>query len=125
MKLSSQKEKAVSFLQMVASGDVREAFERFISNEFLHHNPYFRGDAESIMVAMEENAKENPEKMFEVKHVMEDGDFIAVHSHVRQHQTDPGAAVVHMFRCQGDRIVEMWDVGQPIPSESPNENGVF
>jgi predicted SnoaL-like aldol condensation-catalyzing enzyme len=125
MNMSSRKEKAVSFLQMAAAGDVREAFERFTGSEFLHHNPYFRGDAESIMQAMEENARKNPEKMFEVKHVLEDGDFIEVHSHVRQHPGDLGAVVVHMFRFHDERIVEMWDVGQPVPSDSPNENGVF
>jgi predicted SnoaL-like aldol condensation-catalyzing enzyme len=125
MNMSSQKEKAVSFLKMVAAGDVREAFERFTSSEFLHHNPYFRGDAESIMRGMEENARANPEKIFEVKLVIEEGEVIAVHSHVRQQPGDLGAVVVHMFRFQDERIVEMWDVGQPIPSESPNENGVF
>lgn len=125
MNMSSRKETAVSFLQMVAAGDVREAFVQFTSGEFLHHNPYFRGDAESIILGMEENAHKNPEKMFEVKHALEEGERIAVHSHVRQHPGDIGAAVVHLFRFEGQRIVEMWDVGQPIPSESPNENGVF
>ena len=29
------------------------------------------------------------------------------------------------FRFQGDRIVELWDLGQPVPEKSPNENGMF
>ena len=41
------------------------------------------------------------------------------------HAADPGFAAVHLFRFDGDRIVELWDVGQPVPEESPNENGVF
>ena len=32
----------------------------------------------------------------------EDGDFVAVHSHVRQRPGDLGAAVVHIFRFDGD-----------------------
>ena len=35
------------------------------------------------------------------------------------------AAVVHFFRFEKGRIAEMWDVGQEIPSDSPNENGMF
>jgi hypothetical protein len=31
--------------------------------DFRHHNPYFRGDAESLMAAMEENARKNPDKL--------------------------------------------------------------
>jgi predicted SnoaL-like aldol condensation-catalyzing enzyme len=121
----SKKERAVSFLQQVASGNVQEAFETHASPDFYHHNPYFRGDAASLMEAMEKNAAENPDKIFEVKHAIEEGDIIAVHSHVKQHPGDLGAVVVHIFRFQEEQIVEAWDIGQLIPEESPNENGFF
>ncbi|SFA85187.1 MULTISPECIES: ester cyclase [unclassified Bacillus (in: firmicutes)] len=122
---NSLKEKAVSFLQLVASGEVREAYRRYISPDFRHHNPFFQGDADSLMLAMEENAAKNPNKILEVKRVIEEGDNVAVHSHVKQKQDDLGVAVVHIFRFHNNFIVELWDVGQPIPENSPNENGVF
>ncbi|SEQ74885.1 nuclear transport factor 2 family protein [Piscibacillus halophilus] len=121
----SNKEKAVSFLKQVASGQVREAYTNYVSSNFLHHNPYFRGDADSLMFAMEENASQNPDKSFEVKLAIEEGDYVAVHSHVKQNPEDLGAAVVHIFRYQDGRIVELWDLGQPVPENSPNENGIF
>ena len=119
------KENAVSFLQLVASGNVREAYQRYTSPNFRHHNPFFRGDAHSLMLAMEENAAQNPHKVLEVKRAIEEGDIVAVHSHVKQNQEDLGGAVVHIFRFHNDQIVELWDVGQPIPADSPNENGMF
>ncbi|NQF14565.1 SnoaL-like domain-containing protein [Brevibacillus sp. HB1.3] len=119
------KENAVSFLQLVASGNVREAYQRYASPNFRHHNPFFRGDAHSLMLAMEENAVKNPHKLLEVKRAIEEGDMVAVHSHVKQNQEDLGGAVVHIFRFHNDQIVELWDVGQPIPAASPNENGMF
>jgi predicted SnoaL-like aldol condensation-catalyzing enzyme len=122
---NSLKEKAVSFLQLVASGEVRDAYHRYVGPEFRHHNPFFRGDADSLMLAMEENASKNPHKVFEVKRVIEEGDVVVVHSHVKQNQDDLGGAVVHIFRFHHALIVELWDVGQPIPENSPNENGVF
>lgn len=122
---NSLKDKAVSFLQLVASGEVREAFRKHIGPDFRHHNPFFRGDADSLMLAMEENAIKNPHKILEVKRVIEEDDTVAVHSLVKQKQDDLGGAVVHIFRFQNNLIVEMWDVGQPIPEKSPNENGVF
>ncbi|NRS49127.1 nuclear transport factor 2 family protein [Brevibacillus sp. HB2.2] len=124
MKTSS-KENAVSFLQLVASGNVREAYQRYAGPNFRHHNPFFRGDAHSLMLAMEENAAKNPHKILEVKRAIEEGDIVAVHSHVKQNQEDLGGAVVHIFRFHNDQIVELWDVGQPIPADSPNENGMF
>ncbi|MFF2445511.1 nuclear transport factor 2 family protein [Neobacillus sp. NPDC058068] len=121
----SLKEKAVSFLQIVASGKVREAYQAYIGPDFRHHNPYFRGDAESLMLAMEENAAMNPHKILEVKLAIQEKDTVAVHSHVKQNPEDLGGAVVHIFRFQNNQIVELWDIGQPIPENSPNENSMF
>ena len=77
------------------------------------------------MAAMEENAEENPDKLFEVKRTIEEGENVVVHSHVRQHPDDIGVIVIHIFRFQNGKIKELWDVGQPIPENSPNENGMF
>lgn len=74
---------------------------------------------------MQENASQNPHKILEVKLAIQEGDTVAVHSHVRQNPDDLGGAVVHTFRFQNSRIVEMWDIGQPIPEDSPNKNGMF
>ncbi|MFD1777479.1 nuclear transport factor 2 family protein [Fredinandcohnia salidurans] len=122
---STLKEKALSFLNLIVSGNVREAYERYIGPDFCHHNPYFRGDAESLMLAMKENAVQNPQKIFEVKLAIEEGDKVSVYSHIRQKPDDPGAAVVHIFRFENDKVVELWDIGQPLPENSPNENGMF
>ena len=119
------KEKAVSFLQLVASGEVREAYEKYVGPGFSHHNLFFLGDANSLMLAMEENAAKNPNKSLEVKQVIEEKEKVVVYSHVKQNPNDSGGAVVHIFRFQDGQIVELWDVGQAIPENSPNENGMF
>lgn len=120
-----QKEAAMDFLRLVASGKVGEAYRKYIGPEFRHHNAFFKSDAESLKAAMEENAAQNPNKVLEIHRALEDGDLVAVHSHIRQHPGDRGAAVVHIFRFQGDRIAEAWDVGQAVPESSPNELGMF
>ena len=121
----SHKKAATSFMQLVATGKVGEAYERYVGSNFRHHNPFFRGDAESLRLAMEKNAAEHPNKVLEVQHVLEDGNLVAVHSRVRQSPDDRGGALVHIFRFEGDRVVELWDIGQPVPENSPNENGMF
>jgi predicted SnoaL-like aldol condensation-catalyzing enzyme len=125
MGSQSLKDRAVEFLTLAATGKVREAYERHAGSGFRHHNPYFRGDAESLMAAMEENAAQNPDKALEVRMALQDGDRVAVFSRVRQRPGDLGGAVVHLFRFEGDRIAELWDVGQAVPEESVNENGMF
>ena len=116
---------ATEFLQLAASGKAREAFEKYVSPEFRHHNAWFAGDGESLMKAMDENARQNPEKQLTIHRIVDGGGQVATYSHVRLHKGEPGAAVVHFFRFEGDRIVELWDVGQQVPADSPNKNGMF
>jgi predicted SnoaL-like aldol condensation-catalyzing enzyme len=116
---------AVAFLEMASSGEVREAYAKFVGLGFRHHNPYFEGSAGSLQAGMEENAQQNPDKVLEVKRVIAEGEFVVVHSHVRQKPDELGGAVVHIFRFENDRIVELWDLGQPVPEDSPNQYGMF
>ena len=58
----SHREIAISVLKLAASGKVREAYSKYVSPNLKHHNPYFRGDRESLMLGMEENATKNPNK---------------------------------------------------------------
>ena len=121
----SHKDAAVSFMRLVGSGKVREAFHKHAAPGFRHHNPFFRGDADSLMKAMEENAAQYPDKAIEVLNVLEDRDLVAVHSRVRHKPGDRGAALVHIFRFAGEHVVELWDISQEVPEESVNENGMF
>ena len=121
----SHKDAAISFLQLSATGKVREAYDTYVSNSFRHHNPYFRGDATSLATGMEENARQYPHKMLEVVRALEDGDQVAVLSRVRLSPDGQDIALVHLFRFEGDQVVELWDVGQPVPDDSPNEHGMF
>ena len=121
----SRKEAAVKFLQMIVAGNIREAYSSFVSRDMRHHNTAFAGDAASLERAMMDDQSRFPEKMFAVKHVLEDGGLVAVHSHIRMNRDENGYAVVHMFRFEDDRIIEMWDIIQAVPENSPNSNGMF
>jgi predicted SnoaL-like aldol condensation-catalyzing enzyme len=116
---------ATEFMRLVAAGEVDEAYARYVSPTFRHHNPFFRGDAKSLREAMQENARKNPNKILEVQRALQEGDLVAIHSRVRQNPQDRGAALVHLFRFRDNRIEELWDVGQPEPEKVINEHGMF
>ncbi len=121
---SNKRDIATSFLKNAASGKLDEAYSH-VSPNFRHHNPYFAGDAESLKAGMADAAAKFPNASLEVQRVFEDGDFVAVHSRVQHASDAPEIAVVHIFRFEGDRIAELWDVGMEAPKDSPNQNGMF
>ena len=122
----NKKDIATAFLKMVSSGQVREAYEKYVHPNFRHHNAYFKGDRESLLVAMEEAHIASPNKSFEVVRALEDGALVATHGRLlRADPSAPEIAAVHIFRFEGDLIIEEWEVGQEVPKDSPNENGMF
>ena len=125
MNKDSNREIALSFFDLVESREFRKWFDKYTSQDFIHHNQHFKGDRESLILTIEEDARNNPEKEVEVKMSLEDGDLVMTYSHVKQSLGDPGFALMHIFRFVGSRIVEVWDINQAILENSPNENGMF
>jgi predicted SnoaL-like aldol condensation-catalyzing enzyme len=124
--MSKLKDAAQSFLKMAGTGKVQEAYDQYVAPSFIHHNQYFKGDRQSLLKGMQDASKITPNKSVEIKKVYEDGDTVITHSLVtRQDPEAPEVAVAHIFRFDKDRIVELWDLGQAISKDSPNENGMF
>lgn len=103
----------------------RAGAEGLVTTGARHHNPYFRAGMPALLDAIMAAAAASTEHDIDVKHVLADGEYVAVHSHVHQARGDAGVAVVHLFRFEGDRIAEFWDIGQPIPADNPNMDGMF
>ncbi len=120
----NKKEIAESFLQGVSSGNVRETYEKYIHPDFFHHNVYFKGDRESFLLGMEENAREFPNKTYETQHILEDENLVTVHGRV-QLSSEMIFSVIHIFRFENDKIIESWEASQEELKDSPNEYGLF
>lgn len=120
----AKKELVTDFLKMLFENKVREAYAKHISADFIHHNQWFKGDRESLMLAMEEAHNANPHATISIKQILEENDFVMTHSHV-VHGPNMEYAAMHIFRIKGDKIVELWDSPVQIDKNSPNKNGPF
>ena len=122
----SQKQIAVRFLELAAAGEVDEAYSNYTAPNFKHHNPYYAGEANSLREGMRESAAETPNKVFDVQHVIEEGELVAVHSKLEMQMNGlTTLAVVHICRFENGKIAEFWDIGQVQPDPLVNENGMF
>src|SRR3954471_14093544 len=115
---------ATDFLRFARAGD-RAAIERLVTPTARHHSAYFAAGMPVLFDAMVTAAASVPQRVTVVKRVLVDGEYVVVHSHVQPRPGDAGVAVVHIFRFEDNRIAELWDVGQPVPAENPNSDGMF
>lgn len=125
MDMHGHADTAREFLRMCARGEVREAFARHVAEGFVHHNAYSAGDRASLIKAMEASARAEPDKVFEVMQGVEGAGRVALLSRLRRPATGKDYAVVHILRFEAGKVVEMWDVGQEVPADSPNVLGMF
>ena len=123
--VEAQKEIALDFLQLVMAGSITEAYDNYVNMHGKHHNMHFSAEFESLKKGMVENFTQFPNKRIMVKNVLGDCDLVAVHSNIIMKPGEPGIAAVHIFRFEAGKIVEMWDIGQSIPLDSPNRLGAF
>lgn len=54
-----------------------------------------------------------------------EGDLVVTHSNLHLAPGDRGMAVADVWRLDGGRIVEHWDVIQEVPEEAANANTMF
>ena len=116
---------AMQFLELTAVGKVSQAFDLYVGPGFRHHNINFKGDSGSLKAAMIESAAYLPEKKLEIQFAVQEENRVAVYSKVTISPGEPGVALMHFFRFDDDKIVELWDLLQAPPTELINENGLF
>jgi predicted SnoaL-like aldol condensation-catalyzing enzyme len=126
-----RKEMAVEFLNSIGAGRPKEGL-RFFAPDCETHNPYVAGGMDALTDAMiavqKESASDDSESDFglKIRHVVAEGDLVAVHTDVSSSKpSEGGLRQVHLFRFNGDKIVEYWDVTQQIQENSPNPDGAF
>lgn len=119
----SNKEIAVKFLQLVVAGNIDEAYEKFVDMNGIHHNVYFPAGFGSLKEAMKENHKRFPNKTIEIKNIITENNLVAAHSKIVLGEQE--ISVVHIFRFENGKIIELWDVGQEIPKENQNKDRAF
>ena len=104
--------------------NVRKAFMEYVSENYIQHNPTII-DGREAAIEMLEPKFTMPTAHFDVKKIMVDGDLAVVHLHGKILANHAGVAVADFYRFDNGKIVEHWDVVQPVPTESVNPHPMF
>jgi predicted SnoaL-like aldol condensation-catalyzing enzyme len=104
--------------------NVRAAFERHVVADYIQHNPGI-ADGRDAAIAALEGKFSAPTARFTVKRILVDGEYAMIHLHAQPDPARPGGAVADIYRLKDGRIVEHWDVLQPVPAQSANPHPMF
>jgi predicted SnoaL-like aldol condensation-catalyzing enzyme len=122
----SNKEIVTSFYSKAFNDhDPIGAMKQFVGEKYIQHNPFVGDGKQPFINFFLDFQKKHPDSQIEIKRVVAEGDLVVVHVHSKLNSTDLGRAVMDIFRLEKGKIVEHWDVGQPIPEKSANDNTMF
>ncbi len=108
-------------------GDAKRAAELYIADRFIQHSPHIADGKPALIAyfAKRQAAPAGPKRISSVSHIVADGELVLVTRHVMQAPGDKGTMYADLFRVQGGKIVEHWDVIQAVPEVSVNGNTMW
>lgn len=124
-RLEANKAMVLAFYDKIVNRRDFQAARFYIGSYYTQHRADVADGLDGLKDFMERSKRINPDLHAEVKRVFADGDFVILHSHVTRRLGDRGSKHVDIFRLEEGKLVEHWDIDQPIAETAVNANGPF
>ncbi len=102
-----------------------EAVEKYGGSQYIQHNPQAPDGFETFVQFVEGFTAQFPQLSLDIKRSIAEGDLVATHSLLKTSPEDRGSAVADFFRLEDGKVVEHWDVLQPVPESAANDHPMF
>ena len=106
-------------------GDVDGAIARYVGETYTQHTAAAEDGVEGLRAYINIFLNTFPKAKGDIRHVIGDGDLVAVHKLWTGLVSENGDIGVDIFRVENGKLVEHWDVIQAIPDTSKNDNTMF
>ena len=124
MDRDSTKQLVLDFYELFVNERDFDAAAKYLGDPYVQHRADIRSDPDSLRAFNAEMKTRLPLLHADVRRVFVDGDFVILHVHVIPEPGALGSAHVDIFRVEAGKIVEHWDVDEPIPEQRAHDNPV-
>jgi predicted SnoaL-like aldol condensation-catalyzing enzyme len=98
---------------------------KYLGPRYTQHNPTAKDGPEGLKGFIAFLKEKFPNNRSEIKRIFADGDYVIVHVHAVREPGTRGNAIIDIYKLEDGKVVEHWDVVQPIPETAQNSNGMF
>jgi predicted SnoaL-like aldol condensation-catalyzing enzyme len=123
--LEANKRVVLEFYDLALNKMDFEAASKHFGPRYIQHNPNAPDGIEGFRQFIAMRKEKTPKARSEIKRVIAEGDLVVLHVHGVREPGQRGVAIIDIFRLENGKIVEHWDVVQPIPESPANSNGMF
>ena len=102
-----------------------ESALKYVGNRYVQHNPTAADGPEGFRKFVAFLREKFPNSRSDIKRSFVDGDYVILHVNAVREPGTRGSAIVDIFKLENGKIVEHWDVVQPVPETAANKNGMF
>ena len=123
-KEEANKKLVTEFYERVLNQKDLDAIDKYVG-PYRQHNPMAGDGPEGLKGYIAYLRKNTPQSHSEIRKVFADGDFVILHVHAVPAPGARGLAIIDIFKVDGGKLVEHWDVIQEIPEKPANGNTMF
>ena len=115
----------LEFYEIVIKGGEYDRVLEWVDPGYTQHKPVVTDGPQGVVDFVRNEHKRVPGHVVEIVRCFADGDFVILHVHVHLLPKEADRAVMDIFRCKNGKLLEHWDVDEPVPTKFSHTNGMF
>ena len=124
-QMEANKKTVTAFYDAALNKKDFDEASKYLGPRYTQHNPNAKDGPEGLKGFIAFLKEKFPNNHSEIKRIFADGDYVIVHVHAVREPGTRGNAIIDIFRLESGKVVEHWDVVQPIPENPANNNTMF
>ena len=124
-QLEANKKTVAAFEDAALNQKDFAAASKYLGPRYTQHNPNAADRPEGLRGYIAFLKDKFPNNHTEIRRIFADGDYVIAHDRAVREPGTRGFAIVNIYKLENAKVVEHWDVIQPIPESAANNNGMF